>query len=527
MKSSLDLSSAIDARQSLVFFVLAGVLGCSGSNGGDASNPSGGVTAVGGASKFGGGVATGGSSSKGGTSSQGGANSAGGTAVAGGNSSTVGSTVAGGAVSIGGSGAVGGLAANGGNPGSGGMFASTKASGGASNTGGLPATGGSPNEGGSKPTGGATGTSGTKTTGGTLGTGGTQNTGGTKSTGAAASTGGTNATGGSPSSGGSSATGTCGAIVPFDAAALAKCTGTNPIACHFGGAVGNYEVSVQLGGGSGAGSTIIEAETSRRVLASTATTAGQTQCFNFVVNVRQPEGQPIQAVDAGTPGLDLYFSGNAPQLKAIGYRLMTTPIVAYLAGDSTVCDQTDTAYAGWGQFLPQKFNDPISIANYADSGESSGSFLGSNSLWGAIKSRMKTNDWVFIQFGHNDKTTDEATFRSNMTTMVNNAKAAGAKPILVTPPARIGYTLAEELVNSLGVDVAQVIRDLGTSLGVPVIDLTTAVWNWRQTLGNGWTNYYALGTDHTHTNPAGADVISGFVADAIRSQNIGLVTYLR
>ena len=71
------------------------------------------------------------------------------------------------------------------------------------------------------------------------------------------------------------------------------------------------------------------------------------------------------------------------------------------------------------------------------------------------------------------------------------------------------------------------IRDLGTSLGVPVIDLTVTVWNWQQTLGSGWTAYYALGTDHTHTDQQGADVISGFVADAIRAQNIGLVTYLR
>ena len=516
-------SSITTTRQPLIFLVLAAGVGCSGSDGTGLSSNTGGESAVGGASIAGGAVATGGASSTaganstGGANTQAGANSTGGVAATGGSKSIGGTSTVGGAVNTGGTKAAGGMAATGG----------LVTTGGALGTGGTQANGGASNTGGSATAGGASSTGGTKSIGGSSANGGTPSTGGTKSTGGSPSAGGTKATGGSPATGGSSSTGTCGAIVPFDSAALAKCTGTNPIACHFGGAVGNYEVSVQLGGGTVAGNTYIEAETSRRMLAPTSTAAGQTQCYNFVVNVRQPEGQPIQAVDAGTPGLDLYFKGNAPQLKAIGYRLMSAPIVAYLAGDSTVCDQTDTAYAGWGQFLPQKFNDPISIANYADSGESAESFLGSGSLWGAIKSRMKTNDWVFIQFGHNDKDTAEATFRTAMTTMVNNTKAAGAKPILVTPPARIGYTLAEELVNNLGVDIPAVIRDLGNTLGVPVIDLTPTVWNWQQSIGSAWPTYYALGTDHTHTSQQGADVISGFVADAIRTQNIGLGTYLR
>jgi lysophospholipase L1-like esterase len=521
---TLPLGSSITAiRQPLIFLLLAASVGCSGSDRGGISSSTGGESTAGGTSIVGGAVATGSASSTAVASSMGGAtarassNSTGEVVTTGGTKSNGGTLAAGGAVNNGGTKATGGIAATGGLTTTGGAISTsvTTASGGANST------GGSSTAEGARSTGGANNAGGSSTTGGAM------NTGGSKTTGGASHAGGAPGTGGTPATGGSSSTGTCGAIVPFDSAALANCSGTDPIECHFGGAVGNYEVSVQLGGGTVAGNTYIEAETTRRMLEPASTAAGQTQCYNFVVNVRQPEGQPIQAVAAGTPGLDLYFKGDAPQLKAIGYRLMSAPIVAYLAGDSTVCDQTDTSYAGWGQFLPQKFNDPISIANYADSGESAESFLGSTSLWGAIKSRMKTNDWVFIQFGHNDKDTAEATFRSAMTTMVNNTKSAGAKPILVTPPARIGYTLTEELVNNLGVDIPAVIRDLGNTLGVPVIDLTPTVWNWQQLIGSDWTTYYALGTDHTHTSQQGADIISGFVADAIRTQNIGLATYLR
>src|SRR5262249_19679592 len=107
---------------------------------------------------------------------------------------------------------------------------------------------------------------------------------------------------------------------------------------------GNYAVTVSLGG-TAAGQTQINAETNRMLLAPIATAAGQSVTYAFVVNVRAKEGQPTENVSAGYPGLDLYFSGptaSAPQVSAIGYALVsqaTKPVMIYLAGDSTVCDQ--------------------------------------------------------------------------------------------------------------------------------------------------------------------------------------------
>ena len=132
---------------------------------------------------------------------------------------------------------------------------------------------------------------------------------------------------------------------------------------------------------------------------------------------------------------------------------------------------------------------------------------------------------MLIQLGHNDKDVTAATFESNMTTLVTQAKAAGVNPVLVTPIARVGYSLAEEHVNSTGANLPEIIRELGTKQGVPVIDLTVTTWNWLQTID--WKQYFALGTDRTHTNPKGAEVIAGFVRDAIRTQKLPLATYLR
>jgi len=294
---------------------------------------------------------------------------------------------------------------------------------------------------------------------------------------------------------------------------------------------GNYAVTIQLGGAS-AGQTEVHAEANRVLLGLTSTAAGQSSLYSFAVNVRAKEGQPTEDVAAGYPGLDLFFSGpsaQALQIEAIGYALVgaaTKPVMIYVAGDSTVCDQTDTDYAGWAQMIPQYFAPPADVANYADSGESSASFLASGAEWGTVKNLMTTGDWVLIQFGHNDKTTTSADFQANITQMVKDAKAKGATPVLVSPPARATFSGAT-LSDQSGLHAADM-QAVATAQKVAYIDLTSITTTWYNQMGPaGWRQYHALGSDMTHTNAAGASKIAGFVESAIRSQNLGLAQYLR
>src|SRR5215207_3323580 len=96
---------------------------------------------------------------------------------------------------------------------------------------------------------------------------------------------------------------------------VARCSGTSPIHCDLGGGTGDFMVTLDLG--TAASTTYVEAEAHRRVLGSVDLAAGETKRFTFGVSVRQPEGQPIQDVPAGTPGLQLYLSGDAPTLIAV------------------------------------------------------------------------------------------------------------------------------------------------------------------------------------------------------------------
>jgi lysophospholipase L1-like esterase len=290
---------------------------------------------------------------------------------------------------------------------------------------------------------------------------------------------------------------------------------------------GNYVVTVQLGGAA-AGQTYVSAESSRGLLAPVTTAAGQTATYAFAVDVRAMEGQPQHAGGpSGYPGLDLFFSGpasNPPQVTAIGYALATAatkPVVVFIASDSTTCDQTGGAYGGWGQMLPEFFAPPVEISNYANSGAASGDF----GFWGDISSRWTTGDWLIIQFGHNDKTDTDAQVEANLTPHVKAAIAAGVHPIMVSPPARAtAFPIADQ--TSLHAAAAQAVA---TANNIPFIDLTALSTAWYDTLGSkaAEMQYHANGTDQTHTNLPGAQKLAGLVANAIKTQNIGLAQYLR
>ena len=181
---------------------------------------------------------------------------------------------------------------------------------------------------------------------------------------------------------------------------IENCTAT---ACHFDVPPGTYDVRVLLGGTAGS-STSVSGETRRSLLPETAVSAGGRAARSFTVNVRTPEGEPTGP--DGTPGLDLVLGGTAPALAGIRVTPARQARQILLVGDSTVCDQPGDPYSGWGQQLPQYLRAELSVANYADSGESTVTYLGNPQLWGTVRPLIRPGDLVLIQLAHNDKTTD-------------------------------------------------------------------------------------------------------------------------
>ena len=125
-------------------------------------------------------------------------------------------------------------------------------------------------------------------------------------------------------------------------------------------------------------------------------------------------------------------------------------IVLRLMGDSTMADK-DLSYEnperGWGQRLKSHVDTNVVVANYAQNGRSTKS-VQTLGIWDNVKKDLKAGEYLFIQFGINDAASNKAeryapvcgnvdnptegSYEWYMTQFINDAKAKGATPILVT-----------------------------------------------------------------------------------------------
>src|SRR5580658_6868495 len=107
-----------------------------------------------------------------------------------------------------------------------------------------------------------------------------------------------------------------------------------------------------------------------------------------------------------------------------------------LIGDST---QTDNA--GYGRGFCANLTAQVDCVNMAKGGASTRTFR-EQGLW--ERSLETKPDYMLIQFGHNDleskdhlpRQTTMAEYEANLRRYVEEARAAGIKPILVTPLTR-------------------------------------------------------------------------------------------
>lgn len=323
--------------------------------------------------------------------------------------------------------------------------------------------------------------------------------------------------------------------VPSAAPALSACSGAE---CSFDVPPGTYEVTVTLGSRGAAADTGLDVEARRTVLAPVATSAGELVQFSVTVNVRSPESMPDGQEGPGTPGLQVYLTGQAPALSAIEVTPRPHTPHLFIISDSTAADWLVGPKRGWGQELPQYFRPAMSVADYADSGSSTVSWLSNPALFAAVEALIQPGDEVLIQLAHNDKTTPEATYRANLQTLVNGVRSQGGKPVLVTPPVRHLFdadgTISPtgRIVNNLGVDLPAVMRQVAAEERVTLLDLTADSAALLEKLGpaGSWPLYVgteATPADATHFTPYGATVISGLVVKELSAAHLPAAAFLR
>jgi lysophospholipase L1-like esterase len=313
---------------------------------------------------------------------------------------------------------------------------------------------------------------------------------------------------------------------------LSTCKG-DPAICLLGGGVGNYRVSMKFNV-TYDGEIEVFAESRRRMYSSPRQNTATARCVDFLVNVRDPEGQPYQA-DRGTAGLNLRITKGFSALTGLTFTPAGNPRTLFIAGDSTVADQTPqlnlaagSRFSGWGQFIPAYFNDGIAISNYADSGESTAAFrTDGGGLWNPINARLKSGDWVMIQLGHNDKTTAASLYRSRITNMVAAIRAKGANPILITPMIRnTGDLLSSQHIWG-DLNIRNELIRVANAQNVPLVDLMKLSSDWAARIGRNPAQAYFVANDRTHSNEIGAELFAEMIVNEILQQKIGIVDYIR
>lgn len=143
-----------------------------------------------------------------------------------------------------------------------------------------------------------------------------------------------------------------------------------------------------------------------------------------------------------------------------------------LVGDSTVTDSS-----GWGLGFKRFLNDNATCINSAANGRSSKSFINEGRWKKALALKA---DYYLIQFGHSDepgkgpeRETDPATtYRQFMARYVDDARAIGVKPILVTSLVRRQWDKSDNgKIKSSLVPYVEAIKKLAAEKNVPLIDL--------------------------------------------------------
>ena len=316
---------------------------------------------------------------------------------------------------------------------------------------------------------------------------------------------------------------------------------------------GNYHVTAVVGNKKKASITCVRGESRRLFFEGIATGKKKFANCEFTINKRNTrisdkEHVRIKARERGKLNWDdkltFEFNGEWPALSELVIEKVENVPTIFLCGNSTVVDQDYEPWASWGQIIPRFFNDKICFANYAESGESANTFIAAGRLKKAL-SQMKKGDYIFMEFGHNDqkqKGPGKGAYYSYMTslkTFIDEARARGAHPVLVTPTQRRSFG-PDGKIKDTHEDYPEAMRWLAAKENIPLIDLNEMTRTFYEAMGVEESKkafvHYPAGTypnqtkdfaDNTHFNPYGAYEIAKCIIEGMKKLNLPIIQHLR
>lgn len=209
------------------------------------------------------------------------------------------------------------------------------------------------------------------------------------------------------------------------------------------------------------------------------------------------------------------------------------PVRMVIAGDSTVCNYPiHSVRRGWGMFIQGYFNsNKLQVINLARSGRSTKTFIKEGWWAKALKEKPA---YVLIQFGHNDShapsrpeaTDAKTTYRQYLRQYIDDARAIGARPVLITPMCRRNFKADGHVKNAL-LPYADAMKIVAKEKNVPLVDLNTASVKMCNKLGPKASEALANNSkDHTHFNAKGAKEMARLIMNELPEVEPSLKQYL-
>ena len=316
---------------------------------------------------------------------------------------------------------------------------------------------------------------------------------------------------------------------------------------------GDYLVKVLLGNGESPSLTTIRGESRRLFFEKVETKKGEFREVSFTTNVRYVEIDKNENVrikpreknkNNWDKKLTIEFNDAASSVCALEIEKVDNAVTVFLCGNSTVVDQDNEPWCGWGQMIPRFFNEKVSFANYAESGEAANSFISAGRLK-KIETKIKKGDYLFVEFGHNDqKQKDEGkgpwtSYTNDLKKYIELARSKEAIPVLVTSMHRRSFDENGKIVNTL-LEYPDAVRKLAKDENVAIIDLNAMskilyeAWGVEESKkafvhypANTFPNQPQSLQDNTHFNSYGGYELAKCIVEGVKKVLPKLSLYIR
>jgi lysophospholipase L1-like esterase len=156
-------------------------------------------------------------------------------------------------------------------------------------------------------------------------------------------------------------------------------------------------------------------------------------------------------------------------------------------------------------------------------------------------SLIKPGDYFFVQFAHNDQKRGPdfpEKYRAIMTDFVNQVRAKGATPVIVTAMNRDQFDADGHMRDSLA-PYPQISREVAAATGAALIDLNAMSKTMFEAMGQAGADHafmkFKAGSypgvnrdisDSTHFNNFGAYELARCIVHGIRQDNLPLTKFL-